>query len=46
MNSLQAADVAPTDNTLAAATAARTNAAAVMMRYRALIKEAHGVDSR
>ena len=46
MNSMQAADVAPTDNTLAAATAARTNAAAVMMRYRALLKEAHGVDSR
>ena len=41
MNSMQAADVAPTDNTLAAITAARANAAAVMARYRALLKEAH-----
>ena len=36
MNSMQAADVAPTDNTLAAIAAARANAAAVMTRYRAL----------
>jgi photosystem II stability/assembly factor-like uncharacterized protein len=36
MNSLQGADVAPTDNTRAAIAAARANAAAVMARYRAL----------
>jgi hypothetical protein len=36
MNSMQAADVAPTDNTLAAVTAARANAAKVMARWTAL----------
>ena len=36
MNSLQGADVAPTDNTRAAIAAARANAAAVMTRYKAL----------
>ncbi len=36
---MQAADVAPTDNTLAAIAAARATAAGVMARYRALLKE-------
>ena len=36
MNSMQAADVAPTANTLAAVTAAQQNAARVMARWTAL----------
>jgi photosystem II stability/assembly factor-like uncharacterized protein len=36
MNSMQAADVAPTANTLAAVTAAQANAARVMARWKAL----------
>jgi hypothetical protein len=35
MNSMQAADVAPTANTLAAVTSAQQNAARVMARYTA-----------
>ena len=40
MNSMQGADVAPTDNVAAAIAAARANAAAVMARFQALRKEA------
>lgn len=36
MNAMQAADVAPTANTLAAVTAAQANAASVMARWNAL----------
>lgn len=36
MNAMQAADVAPTANTLAAVTAAKANAARVMARWNAL----------